>query len=255
MKHILFDGRRFAYDLRGKGPVSVIFETGFGAEASEWEAVADKIAERASVFLYDRPGRGESDPPSAPRDTIKIHHELNALLEAASVNPPFVLVGHSFGGVLMRLFADHRRDDVRGLVLVESMHSRQFEALGPAFPEPTAQEAAELTHMRQFWQHGWMQADSTPELVDLPQSLKMDAKPMTFGAVPVHVITSASFRNLPFLPDLSAKEQLQRIWDRLQKDFITLSTEASQTYLSESGHFVQRDAPQAITEAINPMLP
>jgi pimeloyl-ACP methyl ester carboxylesterase len=254
MRTIFQNGRRFAYDMIGAGPVSVILETGFGAEASEWQIIADEIATRATVFLYDRAGRGASDPPTGPRDTLEMHHELNKLLEASRVTPPFVLVGHSFGGVLMRLFADRRRGDVRGLVLVESMHSKQFDIIGAAIPESTAQEPQELTQMRQFWRRGWMKTESTPELIDLPQSLKHDATILTLGAVPLHVITAASFRNLHFFADQLAKERLQNIWDDLQNGLAQLSTETSHTQLSQSGHFVQRDAPGAIVEAVMPML-
>jgi pimeloyl-ACP methyl ester carboxylesterase len=183
-----------------------------------------------------------------------MHHELNRLLEATRVTPPFVLVGHSFGGVLMRLFADRRRSDVRGLVLVESMHPKQFDIIGPAIPESTAQEPEELTQMRQFWRHGWMKIESTPELIDLPRSLKHDTTILTLGALPLHIITAASFRNLPFLTDQLAKECLQHIWDDLQHGLAQLSTETRHTQLGQSGHFVQRDTPRAVVEAVMPML-
>lgn len=254
MKHIFLNGRRFAYELQGTGKVSVLLETGFGAEASEWQVVADEIAHRAPVFLYDRLGRGASDPPPGSRTSLEIHHELCALLEATGVRPPFVLVGHSFGGLLMRLFAAGRQSDVDGLVLVESMHSRQFEELGPKFPRPSAGEAGELTRMRQFWQHGWKNTESTPELIDLPLSLLSDSKRIDLGEVPLHIITAAAFRNAPFLPD-NTKERLQTIWDCLQADLPVVSKKVTRTHLSKSDHFVQRDAPGSIIEAIEPLLP
>jgi pimeloyl-ACP methyl ester carboxylesterase len=254
MKTIFQNDRRFAYDILGTGPISVILETGFGAEASEWQVIAHEIASRATVFLYDRAGRGGSQPPTGPRDTLEIHHELNRMLEATRVMPPFVLVGHSFGGVLMRLFADRRRSDVRGLVLVESMHPKQFDIIGPAIPESTVQDSEELTQMRRFWRHGWRNIESTPELIDLPRSLKHDTTILSLGALPLHVITAASFRNLTFLTDQLAKERLQDIWDNLQHDLAQLSTETRHTQLGQSGHFVQRDTPTAVVEAVMPML-
>ncbi|WP_446742437.1 alpha/beta fold hydrolase [Silvibacterium acidisoli] len=254
MKHIFLNGHRFAYDLQGTGPITVILETGLGAEAGEWQVVADKINSRATVFLYDRAGRGESDPPSTARDAVQLHRDLNMLLAEAAVHPPFLLVGHSFGGVLTRVFARRRRNDVRGLVLVESMHPRQFEEIGPAIPELSAQELPALTQMREFWRHGWVKAESSPELIDLPRSLQQDEALQNLGVLPLHVITAASFRKLPFLPDLDAGQRLQSIWDSLQNDFVALSPKTNHTRLDDSGHFVQRDAPMAIVEAIMPML-
>lgn len=254
MKNVFLNGCRFAYDLLGAGPVSVILETGLGAEAKEWRVVADEITRGAAVFLYDRLGRGGSDAPSRPRTSVDMHFELSALLEVTGTKPPFVLVGHSFGGVLMRLFADRRKRDVHGLVLIESMHPKQFEELGPSFPVPSGQEVAELTHMRQFWQQGWTEAESTPELADLPESLRMDSKVVDLGEIPLHILTAESFSKLPFVPDQTATKRLQTIWSRLQQELPALSSETRRTHLSQSGHFVQRDAPGSIVEAIKFML-
>jgi hypothetical protein len=74
----------------------------------------------------------------------------------------------------MRLFAARRDRDVRGMVLAESMHYIQFDAIGPIMPEQVPNESIELTKMRESWKRGWRKPGSNPELIDLPSSLDLD---------------------------------------------------------------------------------
>ena len=100
--------------------------------------------------------------------------ELNALLEATQTKGPYLLVGHSFGGLLMRLFASAESASVYGLVLVESIHHRQFQVLGPAFPASSPSDAHALVQMWDFWTGGWRTANSTPEHIDFERSFAQD---------------------------------------------------------------------------------
>jgi pimeloyl-ACP methyl ester carboxylesterase len=254
MPQVLIKGRRFAYNVAGNGPETVILETGFGAESSEWGTIVNQIANRAKVFWYDRAGRGESEPTTGPRDSLVLHQELNALLEASDVRPPFILVGHSFGGALMRLFAARRDRDVRGVVLVESIHHDQFDAIGPIMPEPVPNESIELTRMREFWRRGWKKPESNRELIDLPSSLELDKTVTVPRMLPLHVISASSFLNNPFLKNKPEIARMQETWDKLQASLLSLSSDSRQSYLADSGHFVQRDAPDAIADAIIPLL-
>ena len=154
LKKISIKGCQFAYEIMGTGSPTVVLETGVGAESSEWGPVAASIARSKAVFRYDRAGRGESGPGQGNRDALTMVDELGALLEATQTKGPYLLVGHSFGGLLMRLFANARIADVHGLVLVESMHHRQFQLLGPAFPDSSPSDPPPLVQMRDFWTEG-----------------------------------------------------------------------------------------------------
>ena len=146
----------------GTGSPTVVLETGIGAESSEWGPVAAAIARSRAVFRYDRAGRGESDPGQGNRDALNMVGELNALLEATQTKGPYLLVGHSFGALLMRLFASAESASVYGLVLVKSIHHRQFQVLGPAFPASSPSDAHALVQMRDFWTGGWGAAKLNP---------------------------------------------------------------------------------------------
>jgi pimeloyl-ACP methyl ester carboxylesterase len=104
---------------------AVIIEAGLGSGHSEWVAVQRLIAERARVYSYDRAGYGLSErSPLEPTAENRIR-ELSRLLETAGIDPPYVLVGHSYGGVLVREFLRvHGKDKVVGMVIVDSARTR-----------------------------------------------------------------------------------------------------------------------------------
>jgi len=254
LKKISIKGCQFAYEIMGTGSPTVVLETGVGAESSEWGPVAASIARSKAVFRYDRAGRGESDPGQGNRDALTMVDELSALLEATQTKGPYLLVGHSFGGLLMRLFANARGADVYGLVLVESMHHRQFQLLGPAFPDSSPSDPPPLVQMRDFWTGGWRAKGSTPERIDFERSFAQDQAVISLGDLPLFTVSAASFLNTPFLQDAQARQRLQLLWNELQTELSHLSENRRTTYLEKSGHFVQRDDPDRIVMAIETLL-
>jgi pimeloyl-ACP methyl ester carboxylesterase len=246
MNKISIQGCQFAYEVMGTGSPTVVLETGIGAESSEWGPVAAVIARSNAVFRYDRAGRGESDPGQGNRDALTMVDELNALLEATQTKGPYLLVGHSFGGLLMRLFANARSADVVGLVLVESIHHRQFQVLGPAFPVPSPSDAPALVQMRDFWTGGWRSADSTAEHIEFERSFAQDRTLTSLGRLPLFVVSAAGFLNMPFIQDAAARQRMQHLWNELQADLSHLSYHRQTLYVEKSSHFVQREDPASI---------
>jgi pimeloyl-ACP methyl ester carboxylesterase len=255
MNKISIKGCQFAYEIMGTGSPTVVLETGLGAESSEWGPVASIIARSNAVFRYDRPGRGESDPGQGNRDALTMVDELNALLEATKTKGPYLLVGQSFGGLLMRFFASVKSANVYGLVLVESMHHRQFQVMGPAFPEASPSDAPALVQMRTFWSGGWRDPHSTVEHMDFERSLAQDRAVTSLGNLPLFVVSAASSLNAPFIQDASARQRMQHLWNELQTVLSHLSDNRRKVYLEKSGHFVQRDDPDSIVMAIEALLP
>jgi pimeloyl-ACP methyl ester carboxylesterase len=97
----------------------MILEAGLGDFSLEWSLVQPKLATFARVCSYDRAGTGWSELGPHPRTLHQIVHELHVLLEKAGVRPPFVLIGHSYGGWLVRLYASKHPAEVAGMVLIE----------------------------------------------------------------------------------------------------------------------------------------
>jgi len=105
----------------GGGP-TVILEAGGGGSSNAWSRVQGLLSPHVRSCAYDRAGLGRSEPGPAPRTTRQEAFELHALLEAAKIPGPFVLVGHSIGGLLVRLYAEQYGSSVVGFVLVDPTH-------------------------------------------------------------------------------------------------------------------------------------
>ena len=116
----------------GRGRPVVIFDAALGGSSLSWSLVHPAIARITRACSYDRGGFGWSDAGPLPRTAGRIADELHQLLRAAGVPPPYVLVGHSYGGLVMRLYASRHLDEIAGLVLIE-----------PADPDEWARPAGE----------------------------------------------------------------------------------------------------------------
>jgi pimeloyl-ACP methyl ester carboxylesterase len=118
-------GRFHVYEL-GAGETPVILEAGIAATSLSWALVQQEAAKFARVIAYDRAGLGWSDPPNTPRTPANIARELREWLDAAEVQPPFLLVGHSFGGLVVERFAIENPHVVHGLILVDALSPAEF---------------------------------------------------------------------------------------------------------------------------------
>jgi pimeloyl-ACP methyl ester carboxylesterase len=113
-------GHRLHLHCTGSGSPTVILEPGGGASSSDMGWVAPTVAQHTRVCVYDRAGRGWSDPVDGPQDGAAIAADLHTLLQRAHVPGPYVLAGHSFGGLYVQIFAAQYPDQVAGLVLLDS---------------------------------------------------------------------------------------------------------------------------------------
>ncbi len=245
--------RRLVVTTSGHGSPVVVLEAGLGAESAEWGAVQRALAVHTRVCRYDRAGRGASDAAVLPRRPADLVADLHTLLHRAELAPPYVLVGHSFGGLLARLFAQHHRAEVAGAVLVDAMHQDQFEVFGHAFPPPRDDEPAALRETREFWSGGWRDLRSTVEGIDLVAACAQARAIASLGDLPIHVLSAGTFLKQPLVPE-ALRPRLQDQWDRLQRTFLGLSSRVTQTRVETSGHFMQRDAPEAVVAAVLQVL-
>jgi pimeloyl-ACP methyl ester carboxylesterase len=241
--------RRLALTSMGEGLPTVILETGLGAESHEWSTVQEAVGTFTRVVRYDRAGRGSSDPAARPRNASHMVEDLRALLRTADLPGPYVLVGHSFGGLLMRLFAYRYPLDVHSLILVDSMHEDQFDVLGPLFPPGTENEPPALRNVRRFWTGGWRRPESTTEGIDFVESIAQARAIDSLGDLPICVLTAGTFTKEPLVPP-EHRQDLQRRWEQLQARFLKLSSRATQSFVLGSGHFIQRECPRAIVDEI-----
>ncbi len=125
-RHIEINGRKIHYLCTGKNESAVVLDAGLGADLNWWHLVQKEVSKFARVCSFDRPGYGWSDAGKKSRTSEQIVSELHLLLHTAQMmQPPYILVGHSFGGANMRLYANTYPDEVMGIILVDACHEDQ----------------------------------------------------------------------------------------------------------------------------------
>lgn len=122
--------RKVEYVLDGHGSPTIIFENGLDGTLGWWSKVLPQVAPDATVLAYNRPGYGRSTRTNSPRDGEHVVQELREFLQARGLKAPYLLVGHSLGGLYMQLYTRMHPDEVSGLLLVDSTHPQQLQGTG-----------------------------------------------------------------------------------------------------------------------------
>jgi pimeloyl-ACP methyl ester carboxylesterase len=126
-------GHRLHIFPTGKGDPTVVLESGGASWSLDWYWVQTEVAKFTSVCSYDRAGFGWSDPGPKPRTSQQIVSELHELLTINGIKKPYILVGHSFGGHTVRLFAKDHPDEVAGIILLDARHEAISVKMPPAW--------------------------------------------------------------------------------------------------------------------------
>ncbi len=125
------DGRTLYVLEKGSGGPAVLFEAGIAATNLNWHHIQETVARFTHTTSYDRSGLGWSSPCRSVRTPGNIAEELHTMLQRAGVKPPYVLVGHSFGGLIMRRYAVTYPEDVAGVLLIDPMRCEEWPPLNP----------------------------------------------------------------------------------------------------------------------------
>jgi pimeloyl-ACP methyl ester carboxylesterase len=271
--------------IAAKDKPTIVLEAGLGGNFLSFSLVAPEIAKFARVISYDRAGQGWSDASLLPRTAENIVQDLHAMLHNANVEPPYILVGHSFGGVVVRLFAAHYPDEVAGMILVDASHENVFDHDDKSSRSILKQwydrAKCYFNHyigMERFeiewnaWKHrnkpiSKRSYRKTPMFVALKLSNKvMHAKISEHDNFPLSCqqlkraqngienkpLTVISAGNLMWLQARRNEVWAQK-WADLQVDLVTKSNFGKQMIAEKSGHDIMTDQPDIIVEAVREM--
>lgn len=264
------------YVVRGNTGPTVLFDAGLPGTHHDWAGIQAALAPYAHTVAIDRAGYGWSTRGPRPRTASVIAGELRRLLDVAGIEGPYVLVGHSFGGITMRAFAQHHPRDVAALVLVDPTHEDHREAFPASYRALERRTAAQLrlgallaplglprllgigllppgrdTGPVRYRSDGF--ATARDEYASVQQSLD-DVRGVSLGDLPLRVV----MRGLPHPPiaGMTPGEMaaLDEAWQALQRDLLRLSTDAALVVADDAGHFVHRDRPALLIDVLRTVI-
>jgi pimeloyl-ACP methyl ester carboxylesterase len=260
----------------GSGAPTVVLEAGVGDFSLVWNNIQRELGKSVRTCSYDRGGLGWSDASPFPRDPENEAAELHRLLERASIPPPYILVGHSYGGDVAHVYSGHFPEQVAGLVLVEASNEdkwakipgmlQQWQGYGkdcrrdvwrarfallrfkhdplPAYyPDEVRSLAEPLSDMKDAV---IVNCDEYAALIGSGPSQVGAVR--SLGDVPLVVISGGKniFEDSP-IPD---RERAGAIWKQTQFEAISLSSRSKQVVASQSSHFVHHDQPGIVIQQV-----
>jgi pimeloyl-ACP methyl ester carboxylesterase len=257
-------GYRLHLNCLGQGKPVVVIDAGWGDWSLSWSKVQLLVSKTTTVCTYDRAGMGQSDAGPLPRDAAHFASELHTLLHRAKLDGPYVLVGHSLGGLPVRVFTGRYRTEVQGVVLIDSM--------APDLPSMAVEGKKSLPDTRTF---SWFTIPARLGLVrllagplGLTQGIPAEIQAAYLAAIvkPRHAQTIAqegagmpasltqasevtSFGDLPLVV-LSRGLNLETKWQAKQKLLLELSANSEQVTAKHSDHNIELEEPEAAVSAI-----
>ncbi|HEY9697133.1 MAG TPA: alpha/beta hydrolase [Trichocoleus sp.] len=282
-KAVQINDKNWHYQVMGEGCPTVIVDSGTGGTHLDWQLVQPEVAKFTRILTYDRSGYGWSDSSSEPRTAEQIVGELRQLLRELEIEPPYILMGMSLGGLFSRLFAYHYPEEVAGMVLVDVAHERMYEDTPVEWVELNKRLERLLTQVVPIiGSIGLLRLlvafDSLPMAAGLfqkfPPSTRLLAKALysqtqfgkTFAqestAVSISMSQVEQARQIKSFPDIPlvvlsagkpAFDITQEVLEKLQELHADLANESSQgvhIVAHESGHAIHLDKPELVIDAV-----
>jgi pimeloyl-ACP methyl ester carboxylesterase len=263
-------GYRLHIHCTGSGSPTVVIDAGLGDWSTSWgEAVQPGVAKTTQVCTYDRAGMGWSDAGPLPRDAEHFARELHTLLQNANVPGPYILVGHSLGGLPVRVFVHEYAAEVAGVVLIESMNPTRFNSTSPDVMAQSRSQSQPFSFGALLARLGIARLlvklpfiaprvsandDAYYSRYIRPQSLQATTdESQGMPASGAEAAAVQSFGDLPLIV-LTGRLNNNGSWQEWQKELLQLSSNSRQLFAEHSGHNVQLDEPDAAIAAITQMV-
>jgi pimeloyl-ACP methyl ester carboxylesterase len=236
-------GYRLHLNCTGSGAPTVILESGLGETSAYWGLISSAVARDTRVCVYDRAGRGWSDPASDTQDGVAVARDLHILLDRGHVSGPFVLVGHSSGAQYVRIFAGRYPEQVAGMVLLDGQPAEALESL-PTFPRIYSLLHRVFALLPSLARVGVGRLISHDYSARLARSLRDE-----FAELPTSLAQARSFQNLGDRPlvVVTAAQEAMAGWLPLQDAMAKLSTNSRHEVVPYTHNELITDETAALT--------
>lgn len=274
-RHFTVDKHWVHYVCTGTGDQVVFFESGILADAQQsWQPISYELFDKARTCYYDRLGYGWSTPQPEGYTQEQEVELLGQVIDEVSGRKPVILVGHGYGGILARQYADQNGDKVKALLLVDSAHEQQHARLGDAF-SPISETQAQLYRLSAVTGfstiRSWFKNLGNPSSIDTRVSMQRAS--VEFADTMLNYTRQGALEtpleemqydlgDMPMVvmrhdPDVYAEEdmpQASETWQTLQSELLSLSSNARMQMVPGAGHDIHRDKPEAVIAAIESLL-
>jgi pimeloyl-ACP methyl ester carboxylesterase len=223
--------------IGGQGSTAVVFEGGFGTGIASWSTVQKEVAAFARTVSYDRAGLGQSDLGPKPRSAKQIASELHTALEKAGVKPPYVLVGHSLGGIFVRVFADMYPKEVVGMVLIDPSQESFNEWIRKRQPDRVKAAQAQMANAAE----GPRAEAAALDVTDAEARLAKVPP-----GIPVTLLSATEDESMP--------ADARRVWIEKHNEWIATVPGGKHVVVEKTAHFIQVQQPKLVIETIQQML-
>lgn len=228
------NGTELYYEHNGNSndKLTIVFESGYGWDLNNWNTIRNEVSKVANIFMYDRDGVGKSAKSIKPKHSIQIIENLRSLLQKLDIKPPYIFIGHSFGGINVRLYASNFPEEVVGVILLDSVHEDQNKKMISLFTKKVQEE-----YLGQFTVEA--------SLSEFEESLEQ-VRSSNLGNVPLIVMTGGT--------QLHHTIQSMTVWMQFQRELANLSSNSTHLIVKDAGHAIHIDHPQPVINAIIKML-
>lgn len=270
-------GHRLHMLRKGSGGPTVVFESGLDSFGHlSWYKVEEIVSRFSTTVSYDRAGLLWSERGSSPKTSESMADDLAALLHNGGFTKPYIIVGHSIAGITLREFIARNSDDIAGIVLVDASHPDQFNRIPEELNASPSRTIMELANsfgvIRMLSPRSFPNTEPdagintiatalvhrsigtvVEELESAPRFAAQASSIASFGDIPLVVITATSPARNDSIP-IEFRDDFTRIWNELQEDLLSLSTNSQHLFSPGSGHYIQIDQPEIIIEAITNII-
>lgn len=223
------------YNVTGSLMPAIVMQAGLGDDQTVWSKVAPALSKDFTVVTFDRPGHANNAPTNAPRDACTIATEQKALLQSLKIKPPYLLVGHSLGGLYQYAFAKLYPADVAGMVLVDPTPPNHWERMQQEAPQAAMIiKSLRLIAFSRTDRNEFDAQSNCLERLDFNHPLN----------VPTKVLVAGRFTGA------GEKGDFEKMVKQSRLQWLALTNAAKLDVIWDSGHYIQKESPDDVISAV-----